>query len=93
MDYYAVGVLFVPYGLISAELGTQYPSEGGMYTWVKKAFGPKWAGARCLVLLGKLSALDSFARRPRHDHHYANARLRNDLATHPCDSSFLHPLS
>lgn len=35
---------FVPYGLISAELGTQYASEGGMYTWVKKAFGPKWAG-------------------------------------------------
>lgn len=35
---------FVPYGLISAELGTQYPSEGGMYTWVKKAFDPKWAG-------------------------------------------------
>ena len=35
---------FVPYGLISAELGTQYPSEGGMYTWVKKAFGEKWAG-------------------------------------------------
>lgn len=35
---------FIPYGLISAELGTQYPSEGGMYTWVKKAFGAKWAG-------------------------------------------------
>lgn len=35
---------FVPYALISAELGTQYPSEGGMYTWVKKAFGKKWAG-------------------------------------------------
>lgn len=35
---------FVPYGLISAELGTQYPSEGGMYTWIKKAFGKKWAG-------------------------------------------------
>lgn len=35
---------FVPYGLISAELGTQHPSEGGMYTWVKKAFGEKWAG-------------------------------------------------
>ena len=34
---------FVPYGLISAELGTQYPSEGGMYTWVEKAFGSKWA--------------------------------------------------
>lgn len=35
---------FIPYALISAELGTQYPSEGGMYTWVKKALGPKWAG-------------------------------------------------
>lgn len=35
---------FVPYALISAELGTQYPSEGGMYTWIKKAFGKKWAG-------------------------------------------------
>lgn len=34
---------FVPYGLISAELGTQYPSEGGMYTWIEKAFGSKWA--------------------------------------------------
>ena len=35
---------FIPYALISAELGTQYPSEGGMYTWVKKALGKKWDG-------------------------------------------------
>lgn len=34
---------FVPYGLISAELGTQYPSDGGMYTWIEKALGEKWA--------------------------------------------------
>jgi len=34
----------LPYGMISAELGTTYPSEGGLYDWVKKAFGPKWAG-------------------------------------------------
>ena len=34
----------LPYGMISAELGTTYPSEGGMYDWVKRAFGPKWAG-------------------------------------------------
>ena len=33
----------VPYGMISAELGTTYQSEGGMYDWVKKAFGAKWA--------------------------------------------------
>lgn len=34
----------VPYGMITAELSTTYPSEGGMYDWVKRAFGPKWAG-------------------------------------------------
>lgn len=33
----------LPYGMISAELGTTYPSEGGMYDWVKRAFGAKWA--------------------------------------------------
>lgn len=36
---------FVPYGLISAELGTQYPSEGGMYTWVEKALAPNGLAA------------------------------------------------
>ena len=35
----------IPYGLISAELGSTFPSDGGMYDWVKKAFGPKM-GAR-----------------------------------------------
>jgi len=34
---------FLPYGLISAELGSTYPSEGGMYDWVKRAFGKRWA--------------------------------------------------
>ena len=29
--------------MISAELGTTYQSEGGMYDWVKRAFGAKWA--------------------------------------------------
>lgn len=33
---------FLPYGLISAELGTTYEDEGGIYDWVKKAFGEKW---------------------------------------------------
>jgi amino acid transporter len=37
-------VLFViPYGLISSELATTYPGEGGIYDWVKRAFGVKWA--------------------------------------------------
>jgi len=34
----------LPYGMISAELGSTFPSEGGMYDWVKKAFGKKMAG-------------------------------------------------
>ena len=36
-------LFFIPYGLITAELGTTYPDEGGLYVWVKKAFGEKWA--------------------------------------------------
>ncbi|AND80164.1 APC family permease [Streptococcus pantholopis] len=35
----------LPYGLIAAELGTSYIGEGGIYDWVRKAFGHKW-GAR-----------------------------------------------
>jgi glutamate:GABA antiporter len=29
----------IPYGLITAELGTAFPVEGGPYVWVKLAFG------------------------------------------------------
>lgn len=34
---------FVPYGLISCELGTTYKDEDGIFVWVKRAFGNKWA--------------------------------------------------
>ncbi|HMM06383.1 MAG TPA: APC family permease [Clostridiales bacterium] len=41
-----ITLLFVlPSGLIMAELGANYPAEGGMYAWVKMAYGPRW-GAR-----------------------------------------------
>lgn len=36
-------LFFIPYGLITAELGTTYPEQGGLYIWVKRAFGEKWA--------------------------------------------------
>ncbi|UGA56124.1 APC family permease [Vibrio sp. VB16] len=36
-------VFVIPYGLITSELGTTYPGDGGIYDWVKKAFGYKWA--------------------------------------------------
>ena len=32
----------LPYGLISAELGTTYIGDGGIYDWVTKAFGHRW---------------------------------------------------
>ncbi len=36
-------LFFIPYGLITAELGTTYPEQGGLYIWIKNAFGEKWA--------------------------------------------------
>lgn len=32
-------LFFIPYGLINAELGAAYPDDGGIYAWVKRAFG------------------------------------------------------
>jgi amino acid transporter len=34
---------FLPFGLIAAELGSTYPEQGGIYVWVKKAMGNRWA--------------------------------------------------
>jgi amino acid transporter len=37
-------VLFlVPSGLITAELATAYPEQGGIYAWVRRAYGRRWA--------------------------------------------------
>jgi amino acid transporter len=39
----ALGLLFfLPYGLVTAELGAAWPDEGGIYVWVREAFGPLW---------------------------------------------------
>jgi len=35
-------LFFIPYGLVTAELGSAWPDEGGIYVWVKEAFGPAW---------------------------------------------------
>ena len=34
---------FLPFGLIAAELGSTYPQQGGIYIWIKRALGNKWA--------------------------------------------------
>ena len=36
-------VFFLPYALICAEMGTTYPEQGGVYAWVRDAFGRRWA--------------------------------------------------
>ena len=36
-------LFFIPYGLVTAELGTTYTEQGGLYVWIKRAFGEKWA--------------------------------------------------
>lgn len=36
-------IFFLPFGLISAEMGTTYPEQGGIYAWVRNAFGKRWA--------------------------------------------------
>ena len=40
---------FIPSALISAELGTAIPEEGGAYVWVRRAFG-RYAGALTSLL-------------------------------------------
>lgn len=36
-------IFYLPYGLITAELATTYPEQGGIYVWVQRAFGRRAA--------------------------------------------------
>ena len=39
-----LGIAFLlPFALISAEMGCTYPEQGGIYAWVRDAFGGRWA--------------------------------------------------
>ena len=41
-----LGVFFyVPFSLISVEMGSTYPDQGGIYAWVDRAFGSRWASS------------------------------------------------
>jgi amino acid transporter len=35
-------LFFLPYGLMTAEMGAAWPGEGGIYVWVREAMGPRW---------------------------------------------------
>jgi putative glutamate/gamma-aminobutyrate antiporter len=42
--YLLCGLLFfIPVALVTAELATAWPKSGGIYVWVREAFGPRWA--------------------------------------------------
>ncbi len=36
-------LFFIPTALVSAELGTGWPNRGGIYVWVREAFGKNWS--------------------------------------------------
>lgn len=36
-------VFLIPAALVSAELASTFPKTGGLYIWIKEAFGDKWA--------------------------------------------------
>lgn len=42
--YYALAALcfFIPSAFVAAELATGWPKNGGIYIWVREAFGPRW---------------------------------------------------
>ena len=41
-------VFFLPYALLTSELGSGFPEEGGAYEWVKLAFGRRFAAVSTL---------------------------------------------
>lgn len=43
ISYYLIAaiVFFIPVALVAAELATAYPNTGGLYVWVREAFGRK----------------------------------------------------
>ena len=54
----------LPYGLVVSELGTTYDDEGGLYDWVRRAFGDKWASRVSWYYSDQLPPVDGVARHP-----------------------------
>ena len=42
--YYIIAAFsfFIPIAVVAAELSTGWPNAGGMYVWIREAFGKKW---------------------------------------------------
>lgn len=50
---------FMPTALVSAELASAWPKDGGVYLWVREAFGPRWGFVT--VFMQWLNSLPWFA--------------------------------
>ena len=46
---FLAALFFVPYGLLTAELGSAFPEEGGPYVWTRLAFGRRVAAVDALI--------------------------------------------
>ena len=46
---FLAAVFFVPYALLTAELGSAFPEEGGPYVWTRLAFGRGVAAVNALI--------------------------------------------
>jgi amino acid transporter len=42
---FAAVVFLIPTALVSAELASAFPDQGGVFRWVGEAFGPRWGFA------------------------------------------------
>ena len=42
-------VFFAPYALLTSELGTTFPAEGGPYVWTRMALGRFWAAINAVI--------------------------------------------
>lgn len=52
-----LGLLWmIPYGLVTAELGSAFPAEGGLYDWVKRAFG-RLSGSLAAIMYWSINPL------------------------------------
>ncbi len=40
---FAAVIFLIPVSLVSAELAATFPEKGGVYHWIRQAFGEKWA--------------------------------------------------
>src|ERR1700730_4545987 len=39
----------IPYGLLTSELGSSFPSEGAVYDWVRLAYGHFWGAITAVM--------------------------------------------